>query len=73
MKANMRRRGKVPLILGLRWRSAVNITPLVDLLLGKNSAPAEEEAGGTQSRLDISEMRKIFCPYWDSNPGPSSP
>jgi len=47
MKANMSG-GKAPLILDLRWKSAVNITPLVDLLQGKNSAPAEEEAGGPQ-------------------------
>jgi len=62
MKTNMRSGGKDPLILDLRWKSAVNITPLVDLLQGKNSAPAEEEARGPKRRSGYFREEKILLP-----------
>ena len=62
MKANMRTGGKAPLILDLRWKSAVNITPLVDLLRGKNSVPAGQEACGPQRRSGHFGKEKILLP-----------
>jgi len=27
---------------------------------------------GSRSSLDVLQKKKISCPYWDENPGPSS-
>ena len=58
----MKSGGKSPLILDVRWKSVVNITPLVDLLPEKELGTHEEEAGGTQRRSGHFREEKILLP-----------
>jgi hypothetical protein len=70
MKACRESRGIAPLILlrGTGWRW------IVALPLGKNrGAHWMADWVGPRAGLDFSGKEKIFCPYRDSKPGPSSP
>jgi hypothetical protein len=58
-------RGHIALNLVARWGSGVNFT---HQWLHPGGGTPDTQLGG----LDISEKRKISCPYWNLKPGLSS-